>query len=110
MALQNYLKTIQLYADDAVAKPLLGVAFTAISLLVTVVYMILSDISKCFVVPPKSFPRRTWGAVFFKPKVNAPLVVPKPDAKDFREVLERGSRLVGTLSFRSVKKRNRAES
>jgi hypothetical protein len=87
----------QFYADNAVAKPLLGVAFTALSLLVTVACMVALDITKCYVTPPKSFPGREWRSVFFKPKVKAPLVVPKPGAKDFREVLERGSRLVGGL-------------
>ena len=64
------------------------------SILSTVIYMAVLDIFSCYVKSPSSFPVRTWRSIIFKPKPNLPLVKPHPGAKDFKEVLKRGSQQV----------------
>ena len=87
----------QIYSQETAKNQALAVGFTLSSLLVTVLYMCILDFAQSYVVPPKHFPKRGWSQVFFKPKVNAPLVEPKPGSKDFKEVLKRGSEEVSRL-------------
>ena len=81
----------QIYSHETAKNQALAVGFTLSSLLVTVLYMCILDFAQSYVVPPKHFPKRGWSQILFKPKVNAPLVEPRPGSKDFKEVLKRGS-------------------
>lgn len=87
----------QIYSQETAKNQALAVGFTLSSIVVTILYMCLLDFADSYVVPPKHFPKRGWSQVFFKPKVNAPLVEPKPGSKDFKEVLKRGSEEVSKL-------------
>ena len=75
-----------------------AILFTLSSLVITFLYLFSVDFAKSYVVPPKHFPKRGWSQVFFKPKVNAPLIEPHPGSTDFKEVLQRGSELVSRVS------------
>ncbi|KAF4628188.1 hypothetical protein G7Y89_g9964 [Cudoniella acicularis] len=87
------------YAEE-LQKLTLAVTLMFISLFSSVIYVAILDFSKTYVVPPKHFPKRSWKTVFFKPKIDAPLVEPKPGSNDFKEVLERGSRLYPDRPYR----------
>lgn len=87
----------QIYSQETAKNKALAVGFTLSSLLITVLYMCILDFAQSYVVPPKHFPKRGWSQLFFKPKVNAPLVEPKPGSKDFKKVLKQGSDEVSRL-------------
>ena len=91
------LPNLKLYNIKAAEKPFLAICFTLLSLLVSLMYLCLLDFLQSYVVPPKHFTKRRWGHVFFKPKVNAPLIKPKPGSEDFEEVLKRGSEQVSSI-------------
>lgn len=84
-------QNLNLRSFEPAERPALAICFALSSILVSLLYMCLLDFAQSYVVPPKHFPKRGWGQVLFKPKVDAPLVEPKPGSKDFKEVLKRGS-------------------
>lgn len=83
-----------LYAPESGISHITTISFTLISLCIAFAYVILIDIRKGYVTPPKHFPKWTLKEAMFKPNVDVPIVRPNPGSKDFSEVLERGARLV----------------
>ena len=87
----------KLYYIEAAEKPVQAVCFTLSSLLVSLLYMCCLDFAQSYFLPPKDFSKRGCGQTFFKPKVDAPLVEPKPGSKEFKNVLKRGSEQVSLI-------------
>lgn len=85
---------------ESTQKPILAAGLTAGSLILTLLYLFTLDVKHSFIDPPKHFPKWRWSEMFFKPKINAPLVKLKPGSKDYEEVLERGSRQYPDRPFR----------
>jgi hypothetical protein len=85
---------VSIRAYDSLNAPATMISFTLLSLFIAFFYVILADVKKGYVKPPKHFPRWSWSQVFFKPKINLPVVEPKDGSKDYAEVLARGAELV----------------
>lgn len=77
--------------------PFAAIGFTFASLVVAFTYAMFLELDSAYVKAPKHFPKRGRIVTFQKPKTKAPLVELNADG-DYREALERGSRLVGFCS------------
>ena len=81
--------------------PTTAFTLTLSSLLFAFLYTLFLDFDGSYVKAPKHFPYRGWFVKFPKPKVNAPLVELNEHG-DYREALERGSRLVSLGGLFSI--------
>lgn len=73
--------------------PTSAIGFTLSSLLLAFLYTLFLDFDRSYVKAPKHFPYRGWFVKFRKSNVEAPLVELNEHG-DYREALERGSKLV----------------
>lgn len=73
-----------------------AIYFTVSSIFIAFLYAILINFSKSYIKAPKHFPPRGWLITFQNSSVNAPLI--EVSNGDFREALERGSKLVRTFA------------
>ena len=97
------MKGYETFHERPYPEPATAFTFTLLSLLIAFLYTLFLDFDRSYVKAPKHFPYRGWFVKFQKPKINAPLVELNEHG-DYREALERGSKLV---SFRSSCLRSR---
>lgn len=84
--------SLRLHGSKPFVGPSATVFFTFSSIFIAFLYAVMKDFLKSYVKAPKHFPPRGWLVTFRTPSVDAPLV--EVSNGDFREALERGSRLV----------------
>jgi len=87
-----------LLAEKTHLRPSTAIGFALSSILAAFLYAIFLDFTTSYVKEPKHFLPRGWLVTFEKPKVKAPLVELQ-DKGDYRELLERGSRMASALVY-----------
>lgn len=88
--------SIRLYGGNTFWGPSTPIYFTLTSIFGAFLYLLLNGFSKTYVKPPNHFPPRGLLYTFQKPNVDVARIEVKNG--DFREALERGSRLVRTFA------------